>query len=104
MNAAAKVLAATLPTVEIVWARSLLHVAAIVAVFAPRHGVRRLFATTRPGVHLLRSLLFVASTLMFFAAIGRVPLADATAVSFTSPLIVSALAGPMLGERVDGRH
>lgn len=49
MNAAAKVLAATLPTVEIVWARSLLHVAAIVAVFAPRHGVRRLFATTRPA-------------------------------------------------------
>jgi drug/metabolite transporter (DMT)-like permease len=104
MNTAAKVLAATLPTVEIVWARSLVHVAAIVAVFAPRHGLRRLFVTQRPGVHLLRSLLFVASTLMFFTALGRVPLADATAVSFTSPLIVAALAGPMLAERVDRRH
>jgi drug/metabolite transporter (DMT)-like permease len=104
MNTAAKVLAATLPTIEIVWARSLVHVAAIVVVFAPRHGARRLFATRRPGVHVLRSLLFVASTLMFFTALGRVPLADATAVSFTSPLIVGALAGPMLGERVDRRQ
>ena len=49
-------------------------------------------------------MLLLLSTLLFFTAIGRVPLADATAVSFTSPLLVAALAGPILGERMDLRH
>jgi drug/metabolite transporter (DMT)-like permease len=37
---------------------------------------------------------------MFITAIGQVPLADATSISFSAPLIVAALAGPTLGEPV----
>jgi uncharacterized membrane protein len=104
MNVEAKLLAGSLPVVEIVWARTLVHTLFVVALFGPRHGGWRLFVTRRPATQLTRSLLLLVSTSLFFTAIGRVPLADATAVSFTSPLLVAALAGPMLGERVDLKH
>jgi drug/metabolite transporter (DMT)-like permease len=104
MNVEAKLLAGSLPVVEIVWARTLVHTVFVVALFGPRHGWWRLFVTRRPAIQLTRSVLLLVSTLLFFTAIGRVPLADATAVSFTSPLLVAALAGPVLGERVDLKH
>lgn len=104
MNSIAKVLSHDLPSVEIVWARSAGHLLFMVALLAPRHGVGRLFETKSLGLQFGRSLLQVSSQLFFFTAIGHVQLADATAVSFTAPFIVAALAGPMLGERVGARH
>jgi len=104
MNTGAKYLSAHLPVLEIIWARSLVHLVFIVAIFAPTHGGWRLFVTGAPAVQIGRSLLLLTSTCFFFTAIGRVPLADATAVSFTAPLIVAVLAGPILGERIGLGH
>lgn len=104
MNTGAKYLSAHLPVLEIIWARSLGHLVFIVAIFAPARGGWRLFVTGAPAVQIGRSLLLLTSTCFFFTAIGRVPLADATAVSFTAPLIVAVLAGPILGERVGLGH
>lgn len=104
MNSAVKFLSAHLPPLELIWARTLGHLVFVVALFAPARGGWRLLATRRPLVQVARSLLLLASTSFFFTAIGRVPLADATAVSFTSPFIVAALAGPILGERVGAGH
>ena len=100
MNAIVKVLTHHVPTIELIWARSLGHLIVVVALFAPGHGGLRLLATRRPTIQLGRSLLLLTSTTFFFTALGRVPLADATAVSFTSPFLVAALAAPVLGERV----
>jgi drug/metabolite transporter (DMT)-like permease len=100
MNTGVKLLSPHVPTLEIIWARSLGHLLFVIALFAPAHGGWRLFETRRPAVQLGRSLLLLASTSFFFTAIGHVPLADATAVSFTSPFIVAAVAGPFLRERV----
>jgi drug/metabolite transporter (DMT)-like permease len=104
MNAIAKVLAAHLPAVEVVWARSAGHLLFIVALLGPRHGWWRLFETNNVRLQIGRSLLQVSSQMLFFSAIGHVQLADATAVSFTAPLIVAALAGPLLAERVGLSH
>ena len=104
MNTEAKLLAVSLPVLEVVWARVSGHTVFVFALFGPRHGWWRLFVTRRPAIQLMRSLLLLTSTLLFFTALSKVPLADATAVSFTSPLLVAALAGPILGERVDLRH
>ena len=51
-------------------------------------------------VHLGRSLCGWAGVTCLFAAAARMPLADATAISFLSPLITMLLAIPLLGERV----
>jgi drug/metabolite transporter (DMT)-like permease len=104
MNATAKVLSASLPAVEIVWARSAGHLVFIVALLGPRHGFWRLFETNDLRLQIGRSVLQVSSQMLFFTAIGHVQLADATTVSFTAPLIVAALAGPLLGERVGPVH
>lgn len=103
MNAAVKYLRASLPLVELVWARTIGQLVFMILLFAPARGWR-LFVTRRPRTQALCSLLILASTAMFFAAIGRVPLADATAVSFTSPVIVALLSGPMLGEYLGLGH
>lgn len=49
---------------------------------------------------LARSLFEVGVTAFFFLALARLPLGDAVALLFTSPLLLTALAGPLLGERV----
>lgn len=104
MNTGVKFLRPHLPTVELIWARTLGHTVFIFLIFGPSHGWWRLLATRKPGTQLVRSLLLLASTSIFFLALGFVPLADATAVTFTSPLLVAALAGPMLSERVGLGH
>jgi len=100
MNVTVKLLIPHLPTVELIWARALGHLIVVIALFAPGHGGWRLLATRRPAIQLGRSVLLLLSTSFFFTALGQVPLADATAVSFTSPFLVAALAVPVLGERV----
>src|SRR5215469_15382677 len=103
MNAAVKLLGANYPVAQIVWARFTGHLIVMLLVFWPRYG-RRLLATRRPGVQIGRSLLMLASNSMFVIAIARVPLATASAIGFTSPLIVTALSVPLLHESVGIRR
>ena len=74
------------------------HLAFMLVVFAPRRGLT-LLRSTRPLLQVSRSTLFCVSTFGMFYALGFVPL-TAAAVSFTAPLIVTALAPFALGERV----
>lgn len=103
MNAAVKLLGARYPVSEIVWARFTGHLVVMLMVFLPQYG-RRLLATRRPGVQIARSLLMLVSNMMFVVAIARVPLATASAIGFTSPLIVTALSVPLLRENVGIRR
>lgn len=103
MNAEVKLLAARYPVIEITWARFAGHLVVMLIVFLPQYG-RQLFATRRPLVQLARSALMLISNGVFVAAIGKVPLATASAIGFTSPLIVTALSVPLLGEQVGWRR
>jgi drug/metabolite transporter (DMT)-like permease len=59
--------------------------------------------TRRPLGHLTRSAIGLTSMCCGFAAVSRLPLTEAVAFQFTSPLFMTALAAPILGEAV-GRH
>ena len=61
------------------------------------------FSGARWTWHLLRSLCGWLGITSMFAAVGRMPLADATAISFLSPLVTMVLAAFWLGERVGPR-
>lgn len=74
--------------------------AAILVVAAPFSSKGDLFRTRQLGAHLLRSSCGVAAFLFFFASVRYLPLADAVAVAFGGPFIVTALSVPLLGERV----
>src|SRR3954467_1430128 len=102
LNASAKYLSSTYPVLEITWARYADHFAYMLIAFAPQRGLS-LLASSRPTLQLVRSSLLCVSTLIFVMALRYVPLPTATAISFTSPFIVTALAPLLLGEAV-GRY
>ena len=56
--------------------------------------------TKRPFGHVGRGAISVAGMFLNFAALQRLPLSDATAISFAAPLITVAFAAMFLGERV----
>lgn len=103
MNVAAKYLSTEYTTVQIVWARYAGHLAFMLLMFMPGRGLALLRAS-RPGVHIGRSLLMFASTACFFGALRWIDVPTASAINFTSPLIVTALAAPLLGEAVGLRR
>lgn len=100
LNAAIQYLAPSYPVGQLLWVRYAGHLAFMVVVFAPARGAA-LLASSRPGLQVARSALFCASTFLTFYALGFVPLATATVILFTSPLIVTALAPLLLRETVD---
>lgn len=58
------------------------------------------FRPTRPLLQVARGLCLAIASLLFFCAIFVMPLAEATAVAFLSPLLTALLSGPLLGEKV----
>ncbi|MGJ8583619.1 MAG: DMT family transporter [Marinosulfonomonas sp.] len=50
--------------------------------------------------HLTRTFFGWAGVTLMFAAVGYIPLGDATAISFLNPVFAMILAIPLLGERV----
>jgi len=103
MNAAVKLLAATYPSTQITWARFTGHLIFMLVVFLPQYRWS-LIRTHRPAVQIGRSLAMLFSNLLFVMAIGHVPLATASAIGFTSPLLVTALSVPLLHESVGWRR
>jgi len=103
MNAAVKLLAANYPAAQITWARFTGHLLVMLVVFLPQYR-SSVIRTRRPAVQIGRSLAMLFSNLLFVMAIGSVPLATASAIGFTSPILVTALSVPLLHESVGWRR
>lgn len=81
--------------------------AAALAVLLPmvhRAGWRQVFLLEQPGRHAIRLALIVAEVACFYLAVRHLPLADVMAVYQATPLIVTVLAIPLLGEAVGWRR
>jgi drug/metabolite transporter (DMT)-like permease len=72
-------------------------------VLVMRSGGLRLLRTHRLKEHAGRAVTQFVSMMSIFAAFGMMPLGDAVAITFSSPLFLTLLSIPLLGERV-GRH
>jgi drug/metabolite transporter (DMT)-like permease len=106
MDATAKYLSQRYSVVEIAWARYVFHAVTlplIVGRFGSIGGLAAL-RSQRLGLQLWRSLFLLGSTFCSYLAISFIPLADATAIGFIGPLIVTALSVPFLKERVGPRR
>jgi len=104
MDATVKYLARDYAVPQIVWARFSFHLLIFIAIYARTSNVPLLFRSARPGLQLLRSILLLSATMMFFTALSFLPLAEAISIGFVSPLVVTALAIPILKERVGVRR
>ena len=58
------------------------------------------FTMPRPRLQLARGAAVSLATICFFLGVMAMPLADATAIQFTSPILTALLSGLVLGERV----
>ena len=101
-DAMSKLLVETLPALQVAWARQIGLVICILPLLALRGG--SVLRTARPGLQILRGLLTVGSSLLFIIAVRFVPLADAIAVSFVAPLVITVLGALFLGEAVGVRR
>lgn len=88
------------PVGQIVFFRSAFAILPVLMIYAWRRELRDAIYTKRPLGQLGRGTLSVAGMFSNFASLARLPLADATAISFASPLITVALAAIILRERV----
>jgi drug/metabolite transporter (DMT)-like permease len=82
--------------------RSLL-VLALLLPWAALAGGLAVLRTSHPRDHAIRVAWSIVSMACFFEALRHLELATAIAIGFVSPLIMTALSVPMLGERV-GPH
>ncbi len=97
-----KYLAGHIPALQITWLRYVAFVVIMLAFVA--HGGTAQLRTKRPGLHLLRGFGLVASSVIFVTSLKYLAIADATATGFVTPLFVTALSIPLLGEKVGWRR
>ena len=98
MGGTAKLLGESYSSIQVSWARAFIHMVFLTALFVPRFGIGVL-RTKRPGLQLGRAAMLTTSNLCFFYAVTFIPLAKASAISLTTPIIVALLAWPFLRER-----
>ena len=100
MDAASKFLAARYPIAQIVWLRFVFTIPLALLLLPPRTALARL-RSGRPWMQLVRSTILVVEIALVVWCFGRMPLADVHSLLALTPLAVTALAGPCLGERVE---
>lgn len=94
---------AGLPPLQVVFARYCGHFLISLAVMLPQEGPGA-FVSRRPLLQFLRSALLLASTILNFFALRYLPITVTTSIYFASPIVVSLLSIPILGERVGMRR
>jgi drug/metabolite transporter (DMT)-like permease len=90
------------PVIEVIWSRYFFAFILMMVMFLPRNG-RRLFTYRRLDTQIVRGMLLFFSSYLFFHGVVYLPLATASSISLTSPIIVTALSSRLLGEKV-GMH
>ena len=98
-----KILANDYEITQIVWARYVFHGLVTVLIFL-RFGFVKLTKPTRPWLHMLRSALMLIATTLYFSALRFLPLADAVAIHFIAPILITAFSIPILKEKVGPRR
>ncbi len=100
LDASAKYLNNALPLFVLIWGRYAFNFFFVALLFF-RGAPADIIHTENLKLQILRSIMLVAATLTFWLALVYLPLADCVVILFVSPLLVTILAAPLLGEIVD---
>ena len=103
MDGIAKDLSARYSITQITWARYFIHFSFMLPLVLIRFSLPTLLPKNTL-LQLLRSSLLMCSTFLYFWAISLIPLADAIALIFIYPIIVTALSALLLKERIGLRR
>ncbi len=100
MSALIRFLGAKYSVGQIVFFRSAFAIPPVIIIYAWRNELAAAVRTKRPFGHVGRGCISIFGMFCNFSALARLPIVDATAISFASPLITLALAALLLDERV----
>ena len=100
MSALVRYAGERVPVGEVVFFRAAFGIVPVVIIYAWRGELAAAVRTVRPFGHMGRGIFSIGGMFLNFAALARLPLVEATAFSFLSPLIKVALAAVFLNERV----
>ncbi|MED5618859.1 DMT family transporter [Ideonella sp. BN130291] len=99
MDTTIKVLGAWLPVLLMLWLRYAFQALAMLGWLAWQRG-REGFRTAHPRFQLLRGLLLLATSAMSFFSVQFLPVAEYTAITMLTPVIVTLFSGWLLHEPV----
>lgn len=102
-DALAKYLVGTHDVMLIVWLKYVIQTLLVTLVMVLTLPLS-LFKPRRPVMQIARGLAGIGSYGTFLVAVSYIPLADALAIEFSSPMLVVALSVPLLGEKVGRRR
>lgn len=94
-----KYLTSLVPLIQVLWGRYVFQTLIMGTVLSATRGTAFL-KTTHPVLQILRGLCLLAATSLMYAALTHVPLADATAVIFFAPILVTVLSVVFLKETI----
>jgi drug/metabolite transporter (DMT)-like permease len=99
MDTGLKLLSPHYPALQVAALRALSSLPLVIAFVAWRRAFGTLLKIRWP-LHLLRGAIGIAMLSLFAFALRHLPLAEAYAIFFVAPLLITLLSGPLLGERV----
>lgn len=102
-DALIKLMSASYPVYEMQLLRGATAMLLILGWIAATGGFGRLLGP-RPGLLALRSAILAVASLTFYLALSAMQFADAVAIYFSMPLMIAALSGLVIGERVPLRR
>lgn len=89
-----------IPVGEVVFARSLVGLVPLMLWLAWQGKFAEMWRTSNLRAHLTRGIVNLSGMFCNFAGLARIPLADATALGYATPLFTVILAAAFLGEIV----
>ncbi len=101
-DATAKYLSMSLPIIEIAWIRYVIFLG--LAACLARQTPWRVLRPRNPKLQLLRGVCVTGSSVLFVYGVRQMPMAEAASISFLSPLLITILSIPLLGEVVGIRR
>ncbi len=98
-----KLLTTGLPVLLVVWGRLVVNAALLVPTSLIRHG-HKTFVPDRFGLQFFRAAMLTVSIVAFIWALSGMPLADALAIVFAYPLVITMFSPMVLGEPSHKSH
>ncbi|RKF13909.1 DMT family transporter [Roseovarius spongiae] len=89
---------------QIVFLRATIGLVVFAVVVMPLNGGLRVIRTRRPWAHLLRGCFVVCANMALFLGLAAMPLAEAVAITFISPLLIAVMSVIFLNETVGPRR
>jgi drug/metabolite transporter (DMT)-like permease len=101
MSLAAKLAGERIPTLELVFARAVV-ISLLAGVDLARRSVR--LESRQLGLLAARGMVGFVSISLYYYAVIHLPLAEATVIHYTHPVLAALIAAAFLGERLSGRE